>query len=119
MPGYTNGSNEPSEPLPPVASPGMFSGLRPEAILIGTLVDYLTSLPLGLILIIVLSLKNSVRFWDESSSQALDAMTATPEFMAWALVLGMMCTVLAAMLLPTRRVVVTPSMEPSWDWPPY
>ena len=93
MPGYTNGSNEPSEPLPPVASPGMFSGLRPEAILIGTLVDYLTSLPLGLILIIVLSLKNSVRFWDESSSQALDAMTATPEFMAWALVLGMMCTV--------------------------
>jgi len=54
MPGYTNGSNEPSEPLPPVASPGMFSGLRPEAILIGTLVDYLTSLPLGLTTVLFL-----------------------------------------------------------------
>jgi putative membrane protein (TIGR04086 family) len=70
----------------------MFSGLRPRAILIGTLVDYLTSMPVGLVLIVILSLKNSVRFWDESSNEALDALTATPEFMTWALLLGMMCT---------------------------
>ncbi len=93
MSGYTNGSNEPREPLPPDVPVGMFSGLRPEAILIGALVDYLTSLAMGLILIMVLSLKHSIRFWDESSSQAVDAMTDTPEFLAWALVLGLLCTV--------------------------
>ncbi len=93
MPGYTNGSNEPSEPLPPVEPTGMLSGLRPQAILVGTFVDYLISMPLGLVLIMVLSLKSSIPFWDENSSEALDALTATPEFLAWALVLGMLCTV--------------------------
>ncbi|MEE8349336.1 MAG: hypothetical protein V3R94_07190 [Acidobacteriota bacterium] len=93
MPGYSNGSDEPSEPLPPDEHAGMFSGLHPRSILIGALVDYLTSMPVGMVLIVVLSLKNSVRFWDESSSQALDAMTTTPEFLAWALLLGMVCTV--------------------------
>jgi putative membrane protein (TIGR04086 family) len=72
----------------------MLSGLRPRAILIGTLVDYLTSMSLGLVLIIVLSLKNSVQFWEESSNEALEALTATPEFMTWALLLGMLCTIL-------------------------
>jgi len=93
MPGDANGFNEPSESLPSVEPPGMLSGLHPRAILIGTLVDFLASMPLGLVLIVVLSLKNSVQFWDESSNEALDALTATPEFMIWALLLGMLCTV--------------------------
>ena len=80
----------------------MLSGLHPRAILIGTLADYLTSMPLGLVLIVVLSLKNSVPFWDESSNQALDALTATPEFMTWALLLGMLCTVFGGYVAASR-----------------
>lgn len=94
MQSHTNDSDDPSKPCPPVEPSGIFSGIDPRAVLIGTLTDYLASIPLGLVLILVLSFKHSIQFWDENANQALDALTFTPEFLAWAFLLGMLCTTL-------------------------
>ena len=88
MQGHTNDSDDPSKPCPPVEPSGIFSGIDPRAVLIGTLADYLASVPLGLVLILVLSFKHSIQFWDENANQALDALTLTPEFLAWAFLLA-------------------------------
>jgi hypothetical protein len=72
----------------------VFSGLRPRAILIGVVVDHLSTLLSSLALIVVLAAEHSVDLEEGFSDEAIEALVATPEFLLWSFILGMLCTAL-------------------------
>ena len=83
--------NGPPSPPPPLEPQGFFSGIRPVAVVIGALVDHLSTLALGLVLLSVLA----AAYGSESkplSEEALEALSREPSMLAAWMLLGSFCT---------------------------
>ena len=85
--------SEISQGPPPIKPEGVLSGLKPGAIFIGVIVDYVATITSSVVLMAVLAERNSTDIWEETSGEALDAILASPEFFFWGFVLGALCTV--------------------------
>jgi hypothetical protein len=83
---------DPERP-PAIGAPGIFTGLRPGAILLGVVVDHLATLLASAALVAALAAREP---GGELSEEALEALAATPEFLVASLVLGLACTALGA-----------------------
>jgi hypothetical protein len=81
---------DPDRP-PAIEAPGIFTGLRPAAILLGVVVDHLATLVASVALVSVLAAREP---GGAPTEEALDALAATPAFLLASLVVGLACTAL-------------------------
>lgn len=80
-------------PPPPIEPTGVFEGLRPGAIVLGALVDHVATFVTSATLVAWLGVRAS-QAGEEVSEEALEALAASPEFLALSLVVGALCTLL-------------------------
>jgi hypothetical protein len=81
-------------PPPPIEPTSVFAGLRPRSIALGLLVDLASSFAAMLILTLALVAGRDIDFGEEPSPEVLEELTASPEFLLLAFVVGTLCTAL-------------------------
>ena len=80
----------------PIEPDGIFGGLKPRAILIGAVVDHVTTVATSIVLFGLLTGEDAFSEDAEVSEAAFEALSADPQFLVWSMVLGLSCTVLGA-----------------------
>ena len=83
--------HEPGRP-PAIEVPGIFTGLRPRAILLGVVVDNLATLLASLVLVTSFAARQGLGPDGEVSDEALESLASSAEFLLASLVAGLACT---------------------------
>jgi putative membrane protein (TIGR04086 family) len=104
--------HEPGRP-PGIEAPGIFTGLHPRAILIGVVVDSLATLVAGFALVSVFAARQGPGPDGGVSDEALDSLTASPEFLLASLVVGLACTSLGG-FVGARRAGTSFARHGGW-----
>lgn len=82
---------DPDRP-PAIEAPGLFDGLRPNAILLGVIVDTIATLVASVVLVSVFAARKGIGRDDELTPELLDTLGSSPEFLLASLVVGLACT---------------------------
>jgi hypothetical protein len=85
-----------SERPPAIGPTGIFTGLRPAAILLGVAFDNLATLLLSPLLVAVFTREKGAAGADALSEEAIAALARSPEFLLASLLVGLGCTAAGA-----------------------